>query len=306
MKKPLLILLLLWQFNIALAQTNIYHPFPAANAIWNNHYMDCFFYECYDYSYYMPGDTTINGITYHKINKQVQSYAMITTVTQFCQSGCCCTNQVIGHSNSYVGALREDAGQKKVYIVQADSASEQLLYDFNLNVGDTVKGYFNYSPPLIVTSIDSVLVGVAYRKNWNLNQQPMSIIEGIGLTPDFLKIPWWEAAVALNCFSENNQTLYPVFDNTSACTILTSIANNDNTVNFSILPNHSNGRFQLVISDADFKNVTITDVLGNNILKKQINNESTVIDLSEYPNGIYFVKTIDSKGNFIVKKIVKQ
>lgn len=306
MKKLLLILLLLWQFNIALAQTTIYHPFPAANAIWNNHYMDCFFYDCYDYSYYMPGDTTINGTVYHKINKQVQSYAMISTVTQICLSGCCCTNQVIGHSNSYVGALREGAGQKKVYFVPSDSATEQILCDFNLIIGDTVKGYFSCSPPLIVTSIDSVLVGGAYRKSWNLNQQPMSIIEGIGLIPDFLKIPWWEAAVELNCFSENNQMLYPTFDSTSACTILTSVAQNNNAINFIIAPNPGNGRFQMVVSDTDFKNVTITDILGNSILKKQLQNEKTNIDLSEHPNGIYFVRIIDSNGNFVVKKIVKQ
>lgn len=306
MKKLLLISLLVWQVNIALAQTNLYHPFPAANAIWNNHYMDCFFYDCYDYSYYMPGDTTLNGNTYHKINKQVQLYAMISTVTQYCSLGCCCTNQVIGNSNSYVGALREDAGQKKVYIVQADSSLEQLLYDFNLNVGDTVKGYFSYSPSLIVTSIDSVLVGGAYRKSWNLNQQPMSIIEGIGLIPDFLKIPWWEAAVELNCFSENNQKLYPTYDPTSGCALITSIKEKEELADFSIYPNPSNGKFQLKVNNRKSALLEITDILGNGILKKQIQNEITDLDLSEHPNGVYFVKITDSKGVFMMKKIVKQ
>ncbi|MBK6397641.1 MAG: hypothetical protein IPF75_05100 [Bacteroidetes bacterium] len=47
-----------------------------------------------------------------------------------------------------------------------------MLYDFNLEVGDTVHGYLGswlFSNNLdTVTAIDSILVGNSYRKRWSI------------------------------------------------------------------------------------------------------------------------------------------
>lgn len=76
------------------------------------------------------------------------------------------------------GLIRNDTSTKKVYTIGPDS----LLYDFSLNVGDSVKLKY-CSSGKVITTIDSVLVGTGYRKRfifYNGNQ----MIEGIGHVGD--------------------------------------------------------------------------------------------------------------------------
>lgn len=76
--------------------------------------------------------------------------------------------------------------------------------------------------------------------------------------------------------------------------------------NFMLFPNPSNGIFQLVMSDVYPNTVEITDVLGAVIYKTELKDKTSKIDLSTEIPGIYFVRISDSKGNFVVKKIVKE
>ena len=84
---------------------------------------------------------------------------------------------------------------KKVYFRDLGHNGEQrqLLYDFNLNVGDEfiVGGYYKFS----VVSIDRILVGNEYRKRYNFDFKredypgypghSFSVVEGIGCTESF-------------------------------------------------------------------------------------------------------------------------
>jgi len=83
---------------------------------------------------------------------------------------------------------------KRVYFHYGDSEEapwnkKQLLYDFNLNVGDEfmISDYYKFS----VISIDSAFVGNGYRKKYNFAYKQenvlccdFSVIEGIGCTED--------------------------------------------------------------------------------------------------------------------------
>lgn len=73
-----------------------------------------------------------------------------------------------------------------------------------------------------------------------------------------------------------------------------------------LFPNPSNGKFLLMANNIKDSHFEITDVLGNRILRSEIKNETTEMDLSDYKSGIYFVRITDSKGSFVVKKIVKE
>ena len=72
MKSFILLLGLILSLSV-FGQTSIYHPFPTSNATWN--------YKCVEtsptgslsdalgrYSFLMTGDSTIAGVTYHKIS----------------------------------------------------------------------------------------------------------------------------------------------------------------------------------------------------------------------------------------------
>lgn len=320
MKKITLFIFFLWQMDISMGQTNVYHPFPSDSAIWNVSYKDTWNYDCREYSYSTSGDTIINSITYHKIRQQGQSFLMKTEPC--CSPLLMCTNQITGNFNFYIGAIREDIPQKKVYLFRNTDSAEVLLYDFNLNVGDTIKGYFDepyHYDNITIVAVDSTLIGTQYRKTWTIDPScgwgtgqmayAPKIIEGIGCTYGLLELPCIEENTRkhLTCFSHKNQTLYPTYNATSACTLLTSINEKEGIENtLSIFPNPSSGKFQLTFSNSKSGTIEVMDVLGNKILKSEIKSESTEIDLSDEIPGIYFVRISDSKGNFTMKKIVKE
>lgn len=312
MKKFLFFLLIVWQINALEAQTNVYHPFPAANAIWNVSYQDYWNYNCQNYSCSIPDDTIIGSVTYHKIWKQGKSLLMIDNSPNPLPV---CTNQITSTYSYYAGAIREDLPQKKIYFLQPSSTTEQLLYDFTLNVGDTIKGYFssNFPPPLIIQYIDSTLIGTQYRKTWHIDPSNgwggmPQIIEGIGSIYGLLGTPYTyeKTWIVLECFSQNDQTLYPSYNAANGCALITSVKEKNEFEGISVYPNPTSGKFQLKFNNQKIVLLEITDVLGKIILKKQLEKETTNIDLSAHPNGIYFVKAFDSKGNFVMKKIVKQ
>lgn len=74
-----------------------------------------------------------------------------------------------------------------------------------------------------------------------------------------------------------------------------------NKINTSIFPNPNNGLFKIELSsDAQ---VIITNVLGVEILNEQKSEGSHLIEIQNIANGIYFVKTINSKKNYAIKMI---
>jgi hypothetical protein len=150
-------LILLFSFLLTLsakAQTNVYHPFPDSNAVWTVGwgYSDPGPPACSKeahFSYLIAGDTLINSIIYNKIN------------SPYCDviGGFCGVFPYCG--NNYAGAIREDMIFKKIWFIPPGSNSEELLYDFNLNVGDTVHGTIinGCENGRTIMSKDSILLG---------------------------------------------------------------------------------------------------------------------------------------------------
>ena len=175
-----------------------YVPFPSENAEWNVFYASSWNGSPMDTTlmqYSLQGDTTINGIGYHKVVRNIATSS----------------NPVY----KSVGGLREQ--NKKVYYngfgynenYGGFNNIENLLYDFNKKVGDTVQ--VNQWLEYTITKIDSVKIGNEYRKRYN-----DCIIEGIGdvegglfgimvLIPTCLDCHQeWHFV----CFSQNGESVY--------------------------------------------------------------------------------------------------
>ena len=290
---------ILLTFNMR-AQTFVYHHFPDSSAIWNlnSHLVMSLCppngptVDQY-YSITFAGDTVINALTYHKL---------FTPYIQIIPSSC--PPYPIG----YKGALREDTLAKKVYYVPPSNSSEQLLYDWTMQVGDTVKGFLEtYAMPVdTVYSIDSVLVGTTYRKRWNINPYyNICLIEGIGstfglieaspgLTPD-------HPVFSLTCYIQNGQTLYP---NTSTnCYLLTSVSSfNKNIHQVNIYPSPVTELLFIETNSIDQSKAELFEVNGKLVLSQIVSGKST-IDVSALNEGIYSIriKFVDSVLN---KKLV--
>ncbi len=305
MNKYLLTIATVFFFGISEAQTNIYHPFPDSAAVWNfEAYKWCgvgFDNWQHNFSITTAGDTTINSISYKKLSVPIE---IVISNGQCFGLG---SWTIPGH---YVGAFRQNTQSKKVYFIAPDSTTEHLLYDFNLNVGDTVKGYLESfaTPKDTVISIDSVLVGSTYRKRWNINSgYNISIIEGIGstygLTEKSPGVLTDMSDYTITCFRQNNQTLYP--DTAAICELLTALNGNHFQVdNSSVTPNPFTDRILVKTSNSDLMNLTIYNLFGEKLIQQNFNKQ-VEISTAVLPDGVYIYQ-IESKSGFIkTGKLVK-
>lgn len=78
------------------------------------------------------------------------------------------------------------------------------------------------------------------------------------------------------------------------------ISTNNNKINFSIFPNPVKENIYIV-GEANIYSVKIYNLLGDLILETMPNNNSTMINSSELPNGIYFININTEKGLFTSK-----
>ena len=83
------------------------------------------------------------------------------------------------------------------------------------------------------------------------------------------------------------------------------INENENLISSLIVyPNPTNGSFILKMEKEGIINISVYNILGREIFyKEKITEQSTVIDLSSNPKGIYFIKVIQA-GKTAVRKIV--
>ena len=83
-----------------------------------------------------------------------------------------------------INEIKNATPANKIFFIYQSQNTDSLLFDYNLNVGDTVKGIlaplFSYA---FVTSIDSVIINSQYHKRWNLDYcsgYSFYFIQGIG------------------------------------------------------------------------------------------------------------------------------
>jgi hypothetical protein len=285
---------------ISFGQRSIYHPFPDSNSSWNYYFqqsMCVFGTASEEYSFIISGDTTINSQILHKLSIPYVSFFTTGTCTQI-------------HYPGYKGAIRQDVLNKKVYIVPPTSTTEELLYDFNMALGDTVQGYLaSYSGTYdTVLLIDSVLVGNDYRKRWYINDwYEIYLIEGIGSTYGLLEnSPGYSTDADyynLNCYMEQDQTLYP--DTNTNCNLITSIKDIGTVKDHvKIFPNPSKGSFSVEFQQPkDIKCISLEDIVGNKILQKEINGQR-IVYLDNIPTGTYILTITDRNNGYINRKII--
>jgi hypothetical protein len=297
MKKKLMIVFMLLTTVFAKAQTSVYHPFPESNAIWN---IDCIAWPCYNsnspheyFSYTILGDTVINTITYHKW------YIPFVVYADNCDS-----INVAG----YVGAFRNDIPNKKVYYINSGSNTEEVLYDFNITVGDTIKSCgINQPYTMKIFAEDSVRVGENYRKMWHassISGGSVDIIEGIGGTMGPVQYcPVIDPPINnLICFSQNGNINYP---NVSPCNIISAINSNHIELSVTLSPNPFHFSTLLTLSK-EFKNAEfkIYNTFGELVKQQKITSQTTTINRDGLSDGIYLFQVIYSKGILTTGKFV--
>lgn len=293
LNKTVILIALIFISGRALSQTTVYHEFPDSNAFWNVQYIaswGCgppFFNSLYlDFTYLMDGDTVINGLTYQKLT------------TPFIQASCAFTPFF---PTGYRGAVREDIAARKVYFVYPGTAIDSLLYDFSMEVGDTLRGILahdifqgsgNCYNDLSIHEIDSVLIGGSYRKRWLIDQSMPLLIEGIGSTTGFLEEICWvvieESGFQLTCFVQNGVTLYP--DGATNCAVITAV-NDGPATGFSLTvaphPLVSESVLSFPNAQGELFEFTLRDIAGRVIETLETHAEKLIIKKEKKTAGLY-------------------
>ncbi|WP_118976297.1 T9SS type A sorting domain-containing protein [Taibaiella koreensis] len=164
MKNALLYCLL---FSIAsiTAQAQTYVPFPTTNTVWRERFRidDESPYTIHYYGL-KNGDTILDGMSYHKLYK--------STDTLF-------------DASELIGGIREDDEKKVYFRTLYPSIPSGLLYDFSLQVGDSVQyddnmGQNNWRTTMHVIATDSVNIGGVYHRRIKFDFLWTNWIEGVG------------------------------------------------------------------------------------------------------------------------------
>ena len=306
MKKIILVLFFSTLFLNSNSQSWIYHPFPDTNAFWGDRGWNIYNqYLCYNTRFGINGDTIINAMNYKKIYSLYDS-----TLTN--------------PKSHYYAAIREQ--NKRVYTV-VDPFPEDLLYDFNLSLGDTLTQHVSLimgtvdTFSRVVTQIDSILLlDGTYRKRWTFYPASQisnysSVVEGIGsITAEGLFQPLMNTTILngnnynFECFKQNDTAFY--VDNPACnhcfCTLLTDIKKIKEQENLLFFPNSlfssSSILLNAQLNDAE---VIIYDMLGKEIMKKKLTGNRMEIEKGNLESGVYFVKVSTEERLWVGKIIVE-
>ncbi len=277
-----------------------YIPFPESNALWVVSWGTS--YQSSMYHYELTGDTLLGLTNYHKLESAGKvSYNFAPNDPQFYNAG-------------YVGAYRNDTLAKKVFYIPKDSVTEMLLYDFNLAVGDTVRGYMEqiakdkFGPTFfaVIDSVDSVLVNGSFRKRWHFHSSvwlPGSIIEGIGSTYGLLEslIPRFDDNGQLYCYSQDGISLYG-----GSCLLVTDIEKKIAVENdVMIYPNPIVNAKSITINTSRNKNIKfeVYSLLGKRCYPNfKKNKNEFIVETSSLPNSTYLF--LIKKEEIVTQKII--
>lgn len=250
----------------------------------------------YDHRFYFDGDTSIAGKTYFKLYFDRQDTIYNWT-----------TGTLIGYDTTlhhYYGALREES--KRFYMTYFYSTQEELIQDFDLQIGDTLSWDICYYP-VVVTAVDTVFLGPTPLRRYFLNGfDHVFVLEGACGTSGFkINCP---GAIGIEynldpvCYSRDGYTV-SLRAGSSECSLGASATHHSLPRTLPLSPNPTTGlvRLGLPALSADIR---VFDVSGKEVMRKNLQNENLILDLSALPDGIYVVAARHAGATWLGKVVL--
>ena len=297
--------------NLLQSQQN-YIPFVGQNKYWfymTSNGADGNPHNLAAYSIWFAGDTVISNINYVKVNKS------FLKGTNPCPFPPCFTPNLpyeFEENNNIVGFIREDTIEKLVYYlpnyesIEECTNSEYELYNFNLNIGDSISSchkkqmskYYPISNSFGV--IETSEIELLFKKNrrvqtftvpsmkWGLPAfDTVKLIEGVGMT--YFDPIYYTNDTKFMDFCEGSL---------AECNIISKI---DFVKNVNLYPNPTNG----IIKLHGMENIMEIYLLDYNGIKRKLHFTNNEIDITDIHQGVYFIEVVDDNYNRQFKKIVK-
>ncbi|MBK7128410.1 MAG: T9SS type A sorting domain-containing protein [Crocinitomicaceae bacterium] len=279
-----------------------YIPFPTDNTVWVNHQ--------YSTGGWWPPEYTAEYLSvidnFCVNNEDTLINTSLYTKLIFCDG-------------AYRGAIRDNGGQ--IFFVSKDSMNEMLVYDFTVDVGDTLLNIYSdwtWFDTLYISDVSSMSVGGLYRKtiyleDKNHNELPDYWIEGIGCSAGLLVAPSLNnnlsgIFVRLYCFSSNDSTFNYNYSYTGSGGCQLNYLSDDNFFEeqFYIFPNPTNEVLYIQIPNlTESFEITIYSALGDKVYSANAepNMSKLSVPVIDWKPGIYFVTVKNSMGVYSRKFI---
>lgn len=278
------------------AQTNF--QFPSADAVWSVSSQTQWWFDTYadNHKYTVMGDSILNGIVYQKYYH--------------------CPDSILNLNNlSFYALLRQDEQTQRSYILYPTETTELLLYDFSLQVGDTLSDasyYLDWWLSDYLLTVTQVSFDDDGRKIIHLsspNQAEEVWIEGIGSSKGLFNRTHQglldEPETELLCFEQNGEIIYQKHPNTCHYNSITGIETPTNT-GLVLSPNPANQYLSIEPPSQRWQqlpiHISLYNLLGQEVLSKVCHvNQTISLDVNDIPNGTYLYqiksKNYPSNGN---------
>lgn len=224
---------------------------------------------------YCKGDTVINNQEYYKLfqNKLILE-----------PQGDLIPDTLIG---LYLGAIR-NAENKQVIFKSLFEDTPTVIYDFNLSIGDTIKGFLEN---FIIDDIDSVEYCGIYRKRYIQElRTPLEeiLIEGIGysngLLGYFYPFKNGESTRVLKCYTEVENYECPTCEN-----LLSTATYETETIIYPIPAESSIA----IKSSTPISQMRIISISGTEAISSNYNNQLFIQEcIEDISPGVYLIEIV--------------
>jgi hypothetical protein len=247
-------------------------PYPWDTTFWTDNYR-------------LSGDTVINNQTYTKLYKSQEEFPI---------------------NWNYCAGLREE--NQKVWRNGTNNYPEMLIYDFTLNLGDTINLWDD--DPMIVDSIVNKPINNENRKHIYFSYPGYPSlselwIEGIGSNRGILEpgSGTFEGGSSwLLCMKENGAIIYSN-PNYNSCFLITKIEEINNSL-IEAYPNPAEDLIKISnLENIRIESISLFDLSGQKI--RDFDKSKTELDLSRISTGIYLLKLSYANSEIIRKIIIR-
>ncbi len=268
-----------------------YVPFDFENDFWRERTWSGP-YSYAEYLMYYEKDTIIEGEVYKKMLASGEECIAINPI------GC----EIFPYPERLYGYFREEEGK----LFSFNGSEEDLLYDFNQGLGDTVNHWYGMNPwfwdldYVIISNVDSFEICGEQRRRLTLDYgiEEVYVIEGLGSHTGLRPIyPIPDVGRTNVCYQDSSMECDPCF----------FVSNNDiinNKPEVNIFPNPSNGILNIE-SNQEIKTVEIFNTVGERIMTlHQIRNSLKTLHVNDVPRGIYYINVTLKNGITTSRKTI--
>ncbi len=314
--KHLLLLLSLFSFAEILYSQN-YVPFPTSNTTWLSvqKYLQpqnkcCS--DCLESEITIAGDSVVNGLKYKILNQTNILKDALGGGSVFC-------TRIVSDTSSFLGLLRDDTAQQKVYL-RIDT-TEFLMYDFSAQLGDTISIHTVFNQNLVLRQAKDYVIDTVYtsliagkQRRVFVIKEPIlwsyysQFVEGIGSTGGLFRFGMNNYSKSdyrneLYCFNEQGVGTYSPHG--KPCALITGVEDQKKSEEkVTIFPNPTNEKITIQ-SNQVIVSIQLLSIEGKLIRDLSVGQKQVEVDLPSQ-NGIYFLKIINQDGSLQMKKVIKE